>query len=172
MTLIINSEHPGDSTIVGAVCDRCKGEIRDAIELGEVLHIRLHAGFGSEWGDGNIVECDLCDTCGHALLSSFAAVMPSAECYRGHVATGLDLRGFLGVVVDPSDRVSERSEVQPAKRSLWQQIWARIEFEFRRFLLPAKLLLAPLWWRLMRFSADIEAEERILRRVYGFQRED
>lgn len=132
MTLIINNECPGDPTIAGVVCDRCKGEVRDSIELGEVLHILLHAGFGSEWGDGNIVECDLCDACAHALLGAFAAVSPSSERYSGHVATALDLRSFLGVVVDSSDRATSQSAVQSAERSLSQRVWARIAFELQR----------------------------------------
>lgn len=172
MTLIINNECPGDPMIARVVCDRCKAEVRDSIELGEVLHVRLHAGFGSGWGDGNIVECDLCDACGHALLSAFATVTPSAERFRGHVATGFDLRGALSVVVDLVDRGLVPSEAQFEERSPWQRVWARIAFEFQRFLLPAKLLLSPLWWRLKRLNAAIEAEENMLRSAYGFRKED
>ena len=171
MTIIINNKCSGDLTIAGVVCDRCKSEVRDSIELGEVLHIRLHAGFGSQWGDGNVVQCGLCDACGHALLSSFAAVSPSAERYSGHVATALDLRGLLSAVVDPSDTATAQSAVPCADRSFWKRICARIAFELQRFLLPAKLLLEPLWLRLKRFNAAIDAEERLLRRVYGIQRE-
>ncbi|MCZ8158449.1 MAG: hypothetical protein O9256_00900 [Rhizobiaceae bacterium] len=171
MTLLINTERPGDPTIEGVSCDRCKSEVRDSIELGEVLHIRLHAGCGSEWGDGNIVECDLCDACGHALLSAFAAVMPSSERYRGHVVTALDLRSFLSMVVDHSDGTALCAVLPSEEGSLWQKLSVRIAFEVRRFLLPAKHLLTPLWCRLKRLNAAIEAEERMLRRIYGVQRE-
>jgi hypothetical protein len=61
MILITNTERLTDPEIVGVVCDCCKAKVRGDIELQEVIHLHLHAGYQSVWGDGKVVECDLCD---------------------------------------------------------------------------------------------------------------
>ena len=88
MPLILDRTEADSCRIVGVVCSCCLREIRDDIELGEVIHIRLRAGYGSAWEDGNIVEVDLCDECGHSLLKPHANVFPSSELLRGQVVGG------------------------------------------------------------------------------------
>jgi hypothetical protein len=75
--------------IQAVVCDRCKAEIRDPMDLAEVLHVRLIGGYTSQWGDGTRVAVDLCDACAHTLLSPFATLSPSDECLAGKPALGL-----------------------------------------------------------------------------------
>jgi hypothetical protein len=56
---------------VSVTCDVCgkvyKTEISgfddDVFEVQEFTHIRLHGGYGSIFGDGDTVECDLCQNC-------------------------------------------------------------------------------------------------------------
>jgi len=75
--------------IEAVVCDRCKAEVRDPMDLAEVLHVRLIGGYNSQWGDGTRVAIDLCDACAHTLLSPFATLSPSDECLAGKPALGL-----------------------------------------------------------------------------------
>lgn len=61
--------------LVGLVCDRCKREVpRDAPAFGEALRHHAVAGFGSVFGDGNMVECDLCEHCFKELIGPFCRV--------------------------------------------------------------------------------------------------
>ncbi len=109
MSLILDRSTPGMPRIAAVRCDRCKAVIHDPIDLGEVLHIRLHAGFGSAWGDGSLVSADLCDACGHALLQPFATVEPDHDALRGPVVTGgfaremAALRAWLDAPADADD---------------------------------------------------------------------
>lgn len=47
------------------VCDRCHREMgpEDTDELQERTAIRFRAGYGSIFGDGNLVEADICQHC-------------------------------------------------------------------------------------------------------------
>lgn len=173
MTLIINAEQHTDPEIVGVVCDRCKSEVRGDVELQEVIHLRLRAGYGSIWGDGNVVECDLCDGCGHLLLDPYGKVVPSIELYSGHVMTGLNTLWLNSVAADSPNVVIDRArEGEAAHRSREQRQRARILFELRRYFLPATVLLAPVWRWLVGLNTAINREERALRQTYGFTRED
>lgn len=167
MSLVIDRSRPDSPRVVGVVCDRCKSEVRDSIQLGEVLHIRLHAGFGSAWGDGNTVDVDLYDACGYRTLAPYARVMPSAEVLSGHVAHGFDPRrveaGFLawpGIVIDPV-----KDGLAPSVRA--SGAWAWIGYHALRYLIPAKVLLSPLLSALRGFFQSIEREERKLRLRFG-----
>ncbi len=77
------------------ICDRCGKEMqRDAIdgEWSERLTISFRAGYGSVFGDGNIVECDLCQHCIKDLLERYLRIIhddsfdpkhkPQVERYR------------------------------------------------------------------------------------------
>lgn len=49
-------------------CDRCKILFDDFIEIQEFLNIDFIGGYGSIFGDGSHVECDICQTCLQHLL--------------------------------------------------------------------------------------------------------
>jgi len=55
------------------ICDKCKKEILkdDLIEWNEAHTIEFLGGFGSVFGDGNVVECDLCQSCLKELISPY-----------------------------------------------------------------------------------------------------
>lgn len=77
------------------VCDRCGREMRSELhdsEWEERLAITFRAGYNSIFGDGNLVECDLCQHCVKDLLEKYLRVThddpfdpkykPQAEHYR------------------------------------------------------------------------------------------
>ena len=70
---IIKVEHIVDSF----TCDVCKTEVHsdDIFQFQERLSINIHAGFGSILGDGNVIECDLCQHCVEKLLGSYLRVI-------------------------------------------------------------------------------------------------
>ena len=45
------------------VCDKCGKEFRDEMDLQEFHRIDFIGGFTSVFGDGNHVQCDLCQHC-------------------------------------------------------------------------------------------------------------
>lgn len=49
--------------VIGIVCDKCKKDYRDEMEIGEFLCIDFVGGFNSEFGDGLRVESDICQHC-------------------------------------------------------------------------------------------------------------
>ena len=53
------------------ICDKCKKEISNDIELQETHSINFIGGYGSVFGDGNKVECDLCQNCLKELIGDF-----------------------------------------------------------------------------------------------------
>jgi hypothetical protein len=46
-------------------CDKCGKEydVDDVLELQEFLHINFVGGYGSVFGDGYRIECDICQYC-------------------------------------------------------------------------------------------------------------
>jgi hypothetical protein len=57
------------------VCDRCSREMLDSsFEWNERVTISYRAGYGSVFGDGNIVEGDLCQQCVSDLLGRYLRV--------------------------------------------------------------------------------------------------
>lgn len=55
------------------VCDKCGKELDyDSPERFEFLQVKFQGGYFSAWGDGEIVECDLCSECSKELLEPFA----------------------------------------------------------------------------------------------------
>lgn len=162
---IIHTEslHP---ELLGVICDRCHAQLFDSVELGEVLHIRLRAGYGSEWGDGNVVELDLCDACAHGLLSPHARVSPSADELPGHFGVGLGLRhripcrtqqALAGLFAQPPSTL-------PTHRLRGALAW--LQYRIGRALIPLLLCLRPL----RRLHADLKErwtfEEWALRAAY------
>lgn len=63
------------SVFVRCVCDACGAEHDNSnFELQEFVHISFRGGYGSIFGDGNLVEGDLCQACVKQLLGPFLRV--------------------------------------------------------------------------------------------------
>lgn len=73
--------------MVSVECDKChtvyheaevdKGaciNLRDTFEIEEFHHIDFVGGYGSIFGDGSRVQCDLCQHCLKGLIEPFARV--------------------------------------------------------------------------------------------------
>ncbi|CBE68345.1 MAG: hypothetical protein F9K13_02500 [Candidatus Methylomirabilis oxygeniifera] len=58
---------------LACICDRCGKSITpdSFIEWEEKQMIRFTGGYGSVFGDGTQVECDLCQSCMEALIGVF-----------------------------------------------------------------------------------------------------
>jgi hypothetical protein len=63
------------------ICDRCKKHIQsdDIFELQETYSIGFTGGYNSVFGDGNYVECDLCQDCLKKLIGDFCTYSDDAE---------------------------------------------------------------------------------------------
>lgn len=167
MCLILDQSGPDAPRIVGVVCDCCHAELRDDIDIHEVVHLRLHAGYGSAWGDGNTVDVDLCDACGHRTFAPYARVVPSAEALPGHVAHGFDPRRIeAGLLASMAVRVDPVID-EPAPSSRASSAWAWIRYQTLRYFIPARVLLSPLLGALRGFFQEIEREEQALRLRFG-----
>lgn len=167
MSLILDQAGPDAPRIVGVVCDCCRAELRDDIDIHEVVHLRLHAGYGSAWGDGNTVDVDLCDACGHQTFVPYARVVPSAEVLPGHVAHGFDPHQVeAGVLASPGVRVDPVPQgPAPSPRASGARAW--IGYHTLRYFIPARVLLSPLFRVLRGFFQAIEREEQALRLRFG-----
>lgn len=167
MSLILDQSGPDAPRVVGVVCDCCYAELRDAIDIHEVVHLRLHAGYGSAWGDGNTVDVDLCDACGHRTFAPYARVVPSAEALPGHVAHGFDPRRVeAALLASPGGRV-DRAEDGMAPSPRPSGAWAWIRYQTLRYFIPARVLLSPLLRALRGFFHAIEREDQALRFRFG-----
>jgi len=59
------------------ICDICKKEYdykEDIMETQEFLHINFEAGYGSVFGDTNIVKADICQHCLKEKLGGYLIV--------------------------------------------------------------------------------------------------
>jgi len=56
------------------ICDRCKKEISDDFDLQETYSIGFWGGYSSVFGDGDEIECDLCQQCLKDLIGDFCRV--------------------------------------------------------------------------------------------------
>ncbi len=58
---------------VECVCDRCGKKITpdDVFEWEEKYLVRFTGGYGSVFGDGEQIECDLCQACLYELIGPF-----------------------------------------------------------------------------------------------------
>ena len=54
--------------VTKVICDRCWIEHTDTFEIEEFLYLDFIGGYGSIFGDGSKVECDLCQNCVKELL--------------------------------------------------------------------------------------------------------
>jgi len=57
-------------------CDICKKtyDMDDIFEIQEFVHIRLSCGYGSVFGDGDLVELDMCQHCLNEHLGEYIRV--------------------------------------------------------------------------------------------------
>lgn len=49
--------------VVSMICDKCKKEYSDELEIQEFLKIHIFGGFASVFGDGIEIESDICQYC-------------------------------------------------------------------------------------------------------------
>lgn len=63
-------------TVVAVACDVCHQKYEDVYELEEFHHIDFVAGYGSVFGDGTHVTCDICQYCLNRLLKGYAKLEP------------------------------------------------------------------------------------------------
>ena len=63
------------------VCDNCKTEISvdDVMEIQEVHTIRFVGGYSSVFGDGNQIECHLCQRCLYEMIKDCLRVVDETE---------------------------------------------------------------------------------------------
>lgn len=57
------------------VCDKCKKEYEDVWEIQEFHNISFVAGYSSMLGDGNKIECDLCQKCFKELIGPYLRII-------------------------------------------------------------------------------------------------
>ena len=59
--------------VEGVICDKCKKRIDegDFVGMQECYHIRFSGGYGSVFGDGANIACDLCQECLKELIGEF-----------------------------------------------------------------------------------------------------
>lgn len=67
--------------IVCKTCDKCKatynkdGDIVEMVEFQEFLDWEMRAGYGSEFGDGNLLSLNLCQACQKEILGKYIQVV-------------------------------------------------------------------------------------------------
>ena len=73
---ITTSEQVIKDDILSIICDVCKAEypIKDFAETQEFLNVELRGGFGSVFGDGSLIECNVCQHCLKNLLGAYLRV--------------------------------------------------------------------------------------------------
>jgi hypothetical protein len=58
-------------------CDVCHKTFNpevDIFETQEFLYINVHGGYGSVFGDGNKIQCDICQNCLKELLGKYLRI--------------------------------------------------------------------------------------------------
>jgi hypothetical protein len=58
------------------ICDICGKEynIEDWLEIQEFHHINFVGGYGSVFGDGASIECDICQNCLKEMIGNFCRI--------------------------------------------------------------------------------------------------
>lgn len=68
--------------IVAITCDRCRRRVEvdrdDACELGEWWRMERLGGYASVFGDGAIIQVDLCQQCVKSTLGDWLRITPPA----------------------------------------------------------------------------------------------
>ena len=60
--------------ILSKTCDCCKSYSEHEIEMQEFTSIKFKTGYDSIFGDGNLVECDICQHCLEKYLGKFLRI--------------------------------------------------------------------------------------------------
>lgn len=63
-----------EEQVTAYVCDCCKKRLPVGDEMQEMLHWRMHGGYGSVFGDGARISLDLCQACTKRLLGEFIQI--------------------------------------------------------------------------------------------------
>lgn len=58
------------------VCDKCEKvfDREDIMDVQEMVHVGFSAGYSSVFGDGNVVELDLCQHCFKELAGEYVKI--------------------------------------------------------------------------------------------------
>jgi len=72
--------------VVKFICDKCKKEFgpEDWIDWQETYSIRVGGGYGSVFGDGSQIECDLCQHCLKEILKGIYRHKDYSEDYEDY----------------------------------------------------------------------------------------
>ncbi len=60
-------------------CDRCNKDYNDEFDMQEFHHIRFTGGYGSVFGDGDRIECDICQHCLKLLIDKYYRIIPEID---------------------------------------------------------------------------------------------
>ena len=63
---------------ISKTCDKCKTTYtkeNKPFEFQEFHHIRIRGGYGSVWGDEEIIECDFCQHCLYEMIKDYMRVV-------------------------------------------------------------------------------------------------
>ena len=63
-----------ESTVIAKQCDKCKTWFdveKDWEDAQEFHHINFTGGYGSRFGDGTNVRCDLCQKCLYEMIKDY-----------------------------------------------------------------------------------------------------
>ena len=70
-----------EKTVSSVKCDVCQdvyvyglNNFKDDMELQEFSHINLLGGYGSVFGDGSTIKCDICQNCLKTLLGVYLRI--------------------------------------------------------------------------------------------------
>lgn len=103
-----------------ATCDRCSREMHPNnhdCEHQERLAVRFRAGYGSVFGDGSLVELDLCQHCTQEVLGQWMRITPDDPFDPAHPSAGRgDPKGaYQQYQLEPA---AEADELREAMRRL------------------------------------------------------
>jgi hypothetical protein len=97
------------------VCDRCGREMvpdGSDCEHQERIAIRFRAGYGSVFGDGNLVEADLCQHCLQEVLGKYLRITEEDKIKPQHEFSGQASRAYSGIPV-AADHRDRKPPTQP-----------------------------------------------------------
>ena len=112
--------------IVSKTCDVCKKTFDkdDYIEFNSFIHIQETCGYGSIFGDGSVIELDVCQLCCSAILGEYIKIeeddifvieednkkVNNIVCYVDGACSGNPGPGGIGIVILDGDIKEEISE--------------------------------------------------------------